>query len=77
MSELRTEKCPFADLPHPRANRWGTPLTRAEMARCTWVKPELVCQVRSTEWTNEGILRHPSFLGMRDDKRAREVVREA
>ncbi|HSO73055.1 MAG TPA: non-homologous end-joining DNA ligase, partial [Thermodesulfobacteriota bacterium] len=42
----------------------------------TWVKPELVCEVAFTEWTEEGQMRHPVFLRLRDDKPAREVVRE-
>jgi DNA ligase D-like protein (predicted ligase) len=42
----------------------------------TWVEPELVAQVAFTEWTCDGRLRHPRFLGLRDDKPAREVVRE-
>jgi DNA ligase D-like protein (predicted ligase) len=42
----------------------------------TWVEPELVAQIGFTEWTADGRLRHPRFLGMRDDKRARDVVRE-
>jgi bifunctional non-homologous end joining protein LigD len=42
----------------------------------TWVEPELVAQVGFTEWTGAGRLRHPRFLGLRDDKAAREVVRE-
>jgi bifunctional non-homologous end joining protein LigD len=46
------------------------------MRRCTWLRPELVCQVRFTEWTADGGLRHPVFLGLRDDKRPEEVVRE-
>ena len=41
-----------------------------------WVKPELVCQVRFTEWTREGALRHPTFEGLREDKKAERVVRE-
>ena len=41
-----------------------------------WVKPELVAQVRFTEWTDDGKLRHPVYLGLRDDKRAESVVRE-
>ena len=41
-----------------------------------WVKPVLVCQVRFAEWTADGVLRQASFLGMRDDKPAKEVVRE-
>jgi bifunctional non-homologous end joining protein LigD len=41
-----------------------------------WVRPELVGQIAFTEWTRDGRLRHPRFLGLRDDKPAREVVRE-
>jgi DNA ligase D-like protein (predicted ligase) len=43
----------------------------------TWVEPELVAQVAFMEWTSDGRLRHPSFLGLRFDKPAREVTREA
>ena len=42
----------------------------------TWVEPELVAQIAFMEWTPDGRLRHPSFLGLRIDKAAREVVRE-
>lgn len=42
----------------------------------TWVEPELVAQIAFMEWTPDGRLRHPSFLGLRFDKPAREVVRE-
>lgn len=42
----------------------------------TWVKPRLVAQVAFTEWTGDHRLRHPSFLGLRDDKGVAEVVRE-
>jgi bifunctional non-homologous end joining protein LigD len=48
----------------------------AEARRSHWVKPVLVAEVAFTEWTNEGTLRHPSFQGLREDKPAREVVRE-
>ena len=41
-----------------------------------WVEPELVGQIAFTEWTRDGRLRHPRFLGLRDDKPARDVVRE-
>ncbi len=41
-----------------------------------WVRPELVGEVAFTEWTSDGRLRHPSFRGLREDKPAREVVRE-
>ena len=42
----------------------------------TWVEPELVAQIAFMEWTPDGRLRHPSFVGLRFDKPAREVVRE-
>ena len=41
-----------------------------------WVRPELVGQVGFAEWTRDGRLRHPRYIGLRDDKPAREVVRE-
>lgn len=41
-----------------------------------WVKPKLVAEIRFTEWTTDGKLRHPRFVGLRDDKRPEEVVRE-
>ena len=44
--------------------------------RATWVEPRLVAQVRFTEWTRDGRLRHPAFVGLREDKEAREVARE-
>jgi bifunctional non-homologous end joining protein LigD len=50
----------------------GDPPTRGT----TWVEPELVAQVAFTEWTRDGRLRHPRYLGLRDDKPARQVVRE-
>jgi ATP-dependent DNA ligase len=42
-----------------------------------WVKPKLVAQIGFTEWTADGKLRHPRFLGLRDDKSAEEVTRES
>jgi bifunctional non-homologous end joining protein LigD len=41
-----------------------------------WLRPELVAQVGFSEWTRDGKLRHPRYLGLRDDKAARDVVRE-
>jgi bifunctional non-homologous end joining protein LigD len=52
-------------------------LEKAIPRAATWVEPELVAQIAFMEWTADGRLRHPSFLGLRIDKPAREVVREA
>ena len=41
-----------------------------------WVEPRLVCEVRFTEWTKDGGIRHPAFLGLRDDKRPEDCRRE-
>jgi bifunctional non-homologous end joining protein LigD len=42
----------------------------------TWVKPSLVAEVKFTEWTTKGEMRHPVYLGLRTDKRADNVTRE-
>jgi bifunctional non-homologous end joining protein LigD len=73
--KIATDKCPFDNLPE-RNQRGAQSLTAAEMRRCHWVKPVLVCQLKFTEWTRDHHLRHPVFLGLREDKNAREVVRE-
>ena len=64
LRELRREEAPVADAGAIRERN------------VSWVEPELVAQIAFTEWTNYGRLRHPRFLGLRDDKAAREVVRE-
>lgn len=74
--ERRISTCPFSNLPMARQSRFGAGMTAGEMRKVTWVKPELVGQVRFTEWTDDGLLRHPVFLGLRRDKSPREVVRE-
>ncbi len=76
LQEYRTPHCPFANLPATRHNRWGGGLTATEMRRCTWLQPELVCMVKFYEWTRDGNLRQPVFLGLRADKPPRQVRRE-
>jgi len=44
--------------------------------RAHWTRPEVVVEVKFNEWTADGKLRQPIFLGVRDDKDAREVIRE-
>jgi ATP-dependent DNA ligase len=73
---LEMPECPFANLPEARSGRWGQGLTKEKMRDCRWLKPVLVGQFEFTEWTPEAHLRHSRFVGLREDKRAREVVRE-
>jgi bifunctional non-homologous end joining protein LigD len=63
MRRVEQDEPPFVEVhPIPRGTRW--------------VRPELVAQVAFSEWTRDGRLRHPRYLGLRDDKPARDVVRE-
>ena len=54
----------------------GRIVNAEKMDECRWVKPCLVCQVAFVEWTDAGHLRHCTFVGMRDDRKSAEVVRE-
>ena len=56
--------------------RWGAGLTAKKMADCRWLKPVLVGQFEFVEWTGDNHLRHTKFVGLRDDKDAKTVVRE-
>jgi ATP-dependent DNA ligase len=68
--------CPFINLPETHKARWGEALTAEKMKKCVWVKPEIVAQVEFLEWTDADHLRHSKFVGLRDDKDARNVVKE-
>jgi ATP-dependent DNA ligase len=72
---LGITECPFANLPEAKSGRRGQGLTKAKMAECRWLKPVLVGQFEFLEWTGEHHLRHTKFIGLREDKRAREVRR--
>src|SRR3954452_18525707 len=66
--KLRTDKCPFGNLPEARSGRWGAGLTAAKMKDCQWLKPELVGQFEFLEWTPENHLRHTRFIELHEDK---------
>ena len=59
--------------PPPRDSRFGRPLA---LSKAHWVRPELVAEITYLNWTEDGLLRHTVFLGLREDKPAREVRRE-
>jgi ATP-dependent DNA ligase len=63
LARLETTVSPFAEDGMPRRG-------------VHWVNPKLVAQIGFTEWTVAGKLRHPRFLGLRNDKRPEDVVRE-
>jgi bifunctional non-homologous end joining protein LigD len=69
--------CPFVDLPHKTAGRWGEGITPSMMKKMHWVNPKFVAQIKFAEWTRDGKLRQPVFLGLREDKDPKQVVREA
>ena len=73
---LEVQDCPFVNLPETRNGRWGEGLTKEKMLECRWLKPVLVGQFEFAEWTPEGHLRHSRFVGLREDKKATDVVRE-
>jgi bifunctional non-homologous end joining protein LigD len=63
LDPLIQEECPF-------------PVEPGTNAPVTWVKPELVCELGLSGWTEDGVMRQPVFLRLREDKTAREVERE-
>jgi DNA ligase D-like protein (predicted ligase) len=73
---LVSKDCPFDNLPEARSGRWGAGLTAKKMVDCRWLKPVLVGQFESTEWTPENHLRHSRFIALRDDKKAAGVMKE-
>jgi bifunctional non-homologous end joining protein LigD len=74
--EIATGTCPFVNLPETHGSRYSPRITAAEMKKCRWVEPKLVCQIKFSEWTRDEKLRQPVFLGLREDKDATEVIRE-
>lgn len=73
--KIETEQCPFANLPTKKP-RFGQGMTAGAMREVKWLKPEMIAQIKFSEWTRDAMLRQPVFLGLREDKRARDVVRE-
>ena len=61
---LATQQCPFTEGPAPSGREHH------------WVRPDLVCEVRFTEWTSDGVLRHPVYVGLHVDRDATDVGRE-
>lgn len=72
----QVNRCPFANLPNAAGkSHWGEGITEEEMVNLRWVDPQVVVEVRFTEWTAGNNLRHAAFAGIRTDKRAGDVRR--
>jgi hypothetical protein len=67
---------PFVNLPDAKESRWGDSLTAEKMKQCVWLRPEAVAFIEFLEWTGGDRLRHSQFVGLRDDKDLRMVVKE-
>lgn len=72
--KLEVKNPPFTQLPD--VNKPSRFRPNPPHASATWLKPELVCEVSFTEMTSDGLMRHPSFQGMREDKKADTVILE-
>jgi len=75
LAEERAD-CPFVDLPSKQNGQWVQGITPSMMRKMHWVNPVFVCEIKFAEWTRDGKLRAPVFLGLREDKRPGDVVRE-
>jgi DNA ligase D-like protein (predicted ligase) len=71
LKPLAMTQMPLAAAP-PKSNRFGSPLN---LSRVHWVRPELVCEVKYMTWTADGLLRHVTYVGLREDKPASEIRR--
>ncbi len=74
LKPLEISNCPFIHPPaYNKPSRFRPNPPKAEV---TWVKPEVVCEISYREMTKDGAIRHPSFRGLREDKSAKDVMKE-
>jgi DNA ligase D-like protein (predicted ligase) len=76
LKHLVTPACPFVNLPETRRSRFGEELNAEKMKKAVWLRPEAVAQIEFLEWTGGDRLRHSKFVGLREDKNPRSVVKE-
>ena len=70
------DDCPFVDLPSKEDGGWVQGITPSMMKKMHWVNPKFVAEIKFSEWTRDGKLRQPVFLGLREDKNPGDVTRE-
>ena len=73
---LVSQTMPFVNLPDEKESRWGDSLTAEKMKQCVWLIPKVVAQIEFLEWTEGDRLRHSKFVGLREDRDPRTVVKE-
>jgi bifunctional non-homologous end joining protein LigD len=77
LGRVRRQTCPFANLPNTIGrSRWGAGIGAEDMAALQWLPPRHIVEVAFVEWTRDALLRHPSFVGIRDDVRPTDVRHE-
>jgi len=76
LKHLVTPTCPFVNLPETKKSRFGEELNAEKMKKAVWLRPEAVAQIEFLEWTAGDRLRHSKFVGLREDKNPRSVVKE-
>jgi DNA ligase D-like protein (predicted ligase) len=74
---LELATCPFRNLPETKSGRWGEGLTAEDMIMCRWLEPRLIAAIEFLEWTPDNHLRHSRFVGLREDKDADHIGRDA
>ncbi len=74
LKPLETNKCPFVTV--PEYNKPSRFRPNPPKASVTWVKPKIVAEISYREMTKDGAVRHPSFKGLREDKKPVDVVKE-
>jgi len=77
--KFRTQErsdCPFVDLPSKQNGQWVQGITPSMMRKMHWLNPVFVCEIKFAEWTRDKNLRAPVFLGLREDKKPSDVIRE-
>ena len=69
--------CPFVDLPSKQNGQWVLGITPSMIKNIHWINPQFITEIKFAEWTRDAKLRAPVFLGLRVDKDAHSVVKEA
>ena len=73
---LITPRSPFVNVPESSPGRWGQGCAAERMKSCVWVRPRMVVRCAFQEWAANDHLRRVSYVGVREDKDARQVVKE-